>query len=1033
MLIRRGLKLGLSFLAAIVAGLAILVGIGAWQLSRGPISLDAVAPYVADMLSRDNGLLATVDHTLITLADDGKIAIIARGVHLSQTGGSAALDLDELMLEFSPRSFLSGTVAPTRIVVNHPDLRLVRETDGSFHLGVGNMTETASEDWGQKLLGDLVRPPDGRGTLGLLTELSIRGASLTVADHSLDVEWHADGADVSLIRAADRTAGNFQLAIGGETGQATIKGDYTYLPADDRLVVRLGFDDLRPALYATAMPAAAGLAALDLPVSGTVTADLAAAPLRIRSATWNLDFGKGTLRNEHFAGNQLAIDHATLQGGYDPAQSRINLGQFTVDLGRATASAHGTIDGIGPDILVGVTPTALDAHVTLAAHDVAVDDLPRLWPESPTDYTRSWVTQHLHEGTMDAVDAEFAAHIDLTPNADKAINVQRFDGTMKYSGLAIEYFRPLAPVRNVSGTAHFDRTEIDFAATGGAVGNIEAQSGAARFTKLDTHDEQGRVEVTAAGPFADMLALLDTPPLRYARDIGLDPTLVKGTVSAHLVVAMPLIHDLPVDQIDYSADATLKDVTIGHVLFDRDLTEAALTLKLDRKAAQVDGTAKLAGAPVTLSWTQSLLARAPVRTRYNFTARLDDDQRAALGLDYLKGTIVGPVTVNAAYSQSKAHVGEAVATLDLKDAALDIAKLDWKKPAGTAASARLTLSVVDDKVVAIRDATVSGGGIDAKLSLSFDGAGLNGATIDRLVVPGTDIHGTYARDAAGAQKIVAEGKSFDAKGLIDALDEPSVPGEISPPMTIDARLDRLVLGTGRAATSVVASLSSDGPHWRAASIDLQLTDTTKASMRFAGEIGERQFKLTTDDFGGLLKFLAIYDHVQGGQFALSGQAEDRKGVRVLVTSADGSDYRVVGAPAFARLLSLASFSGMGALLTGQGIPFNLVQGDIVFAPGKISLENMRAYGGAIGINADGSIDRVASTLDLTGTLVPAYTLNSVIGNIPLLGDLLVGGAGQGVFASNFRMSGPIDDPRVSVSALSTLAPGFLRRLFFFSP
>ena len=54
---------------------------------------------------------------------------------------------------------------------------------------------------------------------------------------------------------------------------------------------------------------------------------------------------------------------------------------------------------------------------------------------------------------------------------------------------------------------------------------------------------------------------------------------------------------------------------------------------------------------------------------------------------------------------------------------------------------------------------------------------------------------------------------------------------------------------------------------------------------------------------------------------------------------------------------------------------------------------------AIGINvSSGSLDLKADTVDLNGTLAPAYTVNSLLGRIPLLGDMLVGGEGQGVFA-----------------------------------
>jgi hypothetical protein len=60
-------------------------------------------------------------------------------------------------------------------------------------------------------------------------------------------------------------------------------------------------------------------------------------------------------------------------------------------------------------------------------------------------------------------------------------------------------------------------------------------------------------------------------------------------------------------------------------------------------------------------------------------------------------------------------------------------------------------------------------------------------------------------------------------------------------------------------------------------------------------------------------------------------------------------------------------------------------------------------------------------------------LNTVLGNIQLIGSLLMGGAGEGIFGANFRIAGPIAVPGVSVNPLSALAPGFLRKLFLFAP
>ena len=50
--------------------------------------------------------------------------------------------------------------------------------------------------------------------------------------------------------------------------------------------------------------------------------------------------------------------------------------------------------------------------------------------------------------------------------------------------------------------------------------------------------------------------------------------------------------------------------------------------------------------------------------------------------------------------------------------------------------------------------------------------------------------------------------------------------------------------------------------------------------------------------------------------------------------------------------------------------------------------------------------------------------------IPILGRLLVGREGEGLFAVTYTMKGDLKDPRVVVNPLSALAPGFLRRMFF---
>jgi hypothetical protein len=93
----------------------------------------------------------------------------------------------------------------------------------------------------------------------------------------------------------------------------------------------------------------------------------------------------------------------------------------------------------------------------------------------------------------------------------------------------------------------------------------------------------------------------------------------------------------------------------------------------------------------------------------------------------------------------------------------------------------------------------------------------------------------------------------------------------------------------------------------------------------------------------------------------------------------------------------------------------------------VTLGQSRAWGPALGISVEGQFSRSQDLIALQGTLVPAYTINSVLGAIPLLGDLIIG---EGAFALNYQISERMSAPVVIVNPLSALTPGFLRGIIF---
>jgi hypothetical protein len=183
------------------------------------------------------------------------------------------------------------------------------------------------------------------------------------------------------------------------------------------------------------------------------------------------------------------------------------------------------------------------------------------------------------------------------------------------------------------------------------------------------------------------------------------------------------------------------------------------------------------------------------------------------------------------------------------------------------------------------------------------------------------------------------------------------------------------------------------------------------------------------DAGAVLHLLEISPNVVGGTLAVKGAVDPARADGAVVGKLAMEGFRVVNAPGFAKLLSVALLTGILDSLRGEGIGFDRFDADYAWAHPRVEIREGRMYGSALGVTARGVLDLDADTFDVEGTLVPAYAVNSILGNIPLLGRLLVGERGSGVFAATYRASGPTSDAQISMNPLSTLAPGFLRGLF----
>jgi hypothetical protein len=248
-------------------------------------------------------------------------------------------------------------------------------------------------------------------------------------------------------------------------------------------------------------------------------------------------------------------------------------------------------------------------------------------------------------------------------------------------------------------------------------------------------------------------------------------------------------------------------------------------------------------------------------------------------------------------------------------------------------------------------------------------------------------------------------------------------------LLIDAKFDRTLVGNGQTFTTVALHAEDDGASMQRVAMTGQAGPNGAFSATIEPSSGSRQVVVRAADAGALLSGLDVIGSMEGGTLSINGTFDDRRPEQPLAGTAEIVNFRLRNAPALGKLLQAVTLYGLLDALSGPGLNFTRLLAPFRLVGDTLELNDARAFSPSLGLTAKGRVDLARNALDVQGTVVPAYMLNSALGAIPLVGKLFSAEKGGGLLAMNFALRGPLADPTVSVNPLSALAPGVLRDLF----
>lgn len=1017
----------LGALVWVLIGLGLTVGTFLGRLSTGPVVLDWMKPRIEEVLAPGHSdLEVTVGQAALRLDENRRtIELVGLDVRYGTDDGRPVLTFPEVEVALSVEAFLKhGLIAASNIEARAPSLGLTRNADGiiSLHsVEIGDDQSLSDLDFAA-FLRHFVLAPESDDRIAFLKRLKISGGRVSFDDKTHAEALTAEAADLVLIRQDEGVSGWLKADLVQKEGRASLQllgrvdeqAERVHLIADatDLVVADLlapwrsdlpwlprELDQIRFPLQAL--------------IKGALDFDGTMSPLEVE-----MQMTDSLLDLPTYLANPLDVTLGDFKGVIAPSFDAVDIEQFRLVSFGAELTAKGRVTWRDEDRRI-----ALD----LTAANVRAENLPTFWPPAFGTDGRTWVVDNIKAGLVSEAEAKLELRADdfgPEPLRDDAL-----EGRFVFEGVSVRYIDTMPPVEKGRGTAHFDADRLHFDVVGGKNTDVDLVGGTVTITGLGKpgkRNTQLRVLAEARGPIDRALALLDHPPLDVAKDLEIAPKQTSGEFSANLDIRMPLYNGVTEEEVDVTADADLSHVVIQglpRLGDDVRLDNGTFELAVGATTVQLDGTANVADLPLQIDIEEPLI-EGTTRRRILLNGQFDQTMfdRLDIAVDGVDGTLAFDATVTETSDNIWVDL-EA----DLTDLTLALPGISWRKVAGDKGKLLASIAVPNDGPIEVKQFELTAKDLRAVGSLSLSKPDYEVGALALTSIQLGNNSGTFRlrqNDDIG-QEIVVDAKVLDLDSLLTDDD-----GEIDlnfDHVKMAMRADKLIY-KGLELQDMQADASRRKNAWQTASFLGTLASGNKIALELVPEGDGQRLDIRSDDAGALIRALDLGQRVDGGAFHLAAILTSQEPM-----AAEGrleiDRFTIANAPLLARLLTVASFTGIGNLLEGEGIQVDELILPFTMEDQKLTLTDGLLRGSQIGLTTKGTIDLEEETIDLAGTIIPVYSLNRLIGQVPIIGRILTGSDGRGAFAATYQIEGPTSQPKVYVNPLSILTPGLLRDFF----
>lgn len=738
----------------------------------------------------------------------------------------------------------------------------------------------------------------------------------------------------------------------------------------------------------------------------------------------------------------IAFRNVQAQGAISGAERSISFTRMHAETGEAVIDGTGRVywaeagEGENRRVRPGIelqasVAGALDARVVT-----------QVWPMGLGEGARSWLSRSVVRGRV----TDTVARLDIRPAdfAAESFRNEAVDVRFNIADAELRFLSTMSAVTNARGSGVLRGNRFDMQVPEARINGLVVTNGVVEIPQFKPKGALATISARADGDARRVLEILNQEPLSLGDRLPIDPASASGRAIVNVRLQRPMLSEVPFEQWRFSVDGQIRDFAGNMTTRRMAVSQGQLQVRGDQRAITVSGPIRAGSSQIeNVRWTEYLNRQGRASSEYQISGAFDANDLERLGYpvaQYAQGRVGVTVTGEG----RGFDVNQAQIELNLTQAAVESPWRFWTKRAGQTASARFVVVRQSDGGLAFNELDARGAGLLAqgRIRLTRDNQ-IAEVDLARLAIEGrSDARINMVRAQDGGLDVSVRGALFDAAPFMDG-DTPDQPraqaasnGAAAAPAPAPVRasiiVDRLKMRGDATLSNARVNLAT---HHGALAM-LTAEGRTPGNRAFSLGLGPRpgepqgRIRLRSDDAGFAVAALTGADNIVGGTASADGdwrigppsQARFNVALR---------DFQVVRLPAMARLLSSAgSLTGLVDTLNGDGIGFTALDAQMVYANDRLTFTEGRMAGPSLGLTGSGSYNLDRDDLDIDGVVAPSPVLNlSMLGEIPVIGDLLVSRRGEGVFGMTYSINGPAAQPRVGVNPVSALTPGILRRIF----